>query len=212
LLYKNSEKSFSLIELLVVIAVIAVLAAMLLPALQSARGKSRQVVCVNNLKQIYSAMVMYANDYDGWLPRANNGTPPPYYNESHWGAYIIPYTGQQVMVEEIAGTKYATGIFDCPANSKTGSVYYDYGMNYWCGGWDTEPQKKLDNCINPSMKVLLADTDSNKSSGGWSPILNVTGSSYPPDPRHNNGSSVVFADGHVEWLKVVLEANLYPWD
>lgn len=60
--------AFTLIELLAVIAIIAILAAILLPALASARERSRGIYCVNNTRQLTLAWQLYADDHDSLLP------------------------------------------------------------------------------------------------------------------------------------------------
>ena len=65
-------RKFTLIELLVVIAIIAILAAMLLPALNKARNKARDISCTSNLKQIGTLTRMYLDSSDDRMPK-NNG-------------------------------------------------------------------------------------------------------------------------------------------
>lgn len=65
---KRSGRGFTLIELLVVIAIIATLAAILFPVFAQAHTKARQTVAISNLKQIATAMLLYAQDYDDCLP------------------------------------------------------------------------------------------------------------------------------------------------
>ena len=70
-----AHSHFTLIELLVVIAIIAILAAILLPALQQARGRARATACANQLKQIGICVQEYADEFDGYYMPSSLYTP-----------------------------------------------------------------------------------------------------------------------------------------
>ena len=60
--------AFTLIELLVVITIIAVLAALLMPALATARDRSKTARCANNQRQLGVAFSLFLNDNNGYFP------------------------------------------------------------------------------------------------------------------------------------------------
>lgn len=72
-LISGRKSAFTLIELLVVIAIIAILAALLLPALSRAKTKAKNVINLNNLRQLGLAAHEYAGDNNDYLVYCNWG-------------------------------------------------------------------------------------------------------------------------------------------
>ncbi len=70
---KNNLKKFTLIELLVVIGIIAILAGIMMPALGKTRDTAKSGSCINNIKQLNSAAVLYSSSSDDWLSGSTGG-------------------------------------------------------------------------------------------------------------------------------------------
>lgn len=96
------RRAFTLVELLVVIAIIGILVALLLPAIQAAREAARRTKCVNNLKQLGTALHNYHDTYQCFpINYGGNGQ----YNNTNtgksWLIGILPFIEQQQLYSEI---------------------------------------------------------------------------------------------------------------
>ena len=122
----NKKYGFPLIELLVVVAIISILAAMLLPTLSKARERARQAVCMNNLKQLGLATLMYRSDYDDHFPLANT-SHYTYGHGSNWVWTLQPYLGKPnpKITGPVTGGGDIPKVYRCPTKRK-----YDY-MQKW---------------------------------------------------------------------------------
>ena len=196
---------FTLVELLVVVAIVAILASMLLPALNKAREKGRQISCVNNLKQLEMATQSYLGDNNDYFP-----------------ALRIPNIGKGVWMWELAsyatpGRKWAWAydglaqpqpVFWCPNDPAycdvyPSKMYLSYGINVYLA-WDISypdrvVHKRAHQVRHPSECLWIADLYS-ASTNRFPALGTWSWTNWPHFSRVNVG----YVDGHVESIKYPL--------
>lgn len=92
---------FTLVELLVVIAIIGLLVALLLPAVQSAREAARRSSCLNNLRQIGSAVHMYHDQHGAFPPGGISPNPCcDKVNYTSWTIQLLPLLEQRALYDQ----------------------------------------------------------------------------------------------------------------
>jgi len=212
---------FTLIELLVVIAIIAILAAILFPVFAKAREKARQTSCLSNFKQQSLGFMMYAQDWDEYLPMCKTQGPAPDGTGGTWWypLQVMPY----VKNEQI----WACPSMSEPSLNKAGADNYYYFpmhqcVNFYAIGADArlgyDGAHKLGEFDCPAQTIMAFDNNRNKAPGtfGWGGYWTCFYTWMGGDPTvwmavHNGGVNSSWVDGHAKWIRNVDSAgNIDP--
>jgi len=205
-------KSFTIVELLIVIAIISILASMLMPALKSTREKAYEIKCKGNFRQIGFATGDYTGDYNSWLPfgYAEGESFSGYASASIGGWYAvlapffrIPVYDYYRLGNTVQGISSPT-VFSCPSQkfSYPSVVPVTYAppstaaMGVQINSSPLFYRANLNRIKDLSGKAWLVDVSSLPSYMNPRQI----GNSNNFAPRHSNGSNVLFFDSHVGWI------------
>ena len=186
----NKKCGFTLIELLVVIAIIGLLASLLLPALTRAKAKAKETACLNNLKQIGIAVMLYADDSKGILPDAE-----PLPSQPLDPADPMPRISE-VLASQLGATASQTNssaVFRCPSDNqgwfeKEGS---SYEWNYVYSGKNLNDLKaggRFRGGIPTEKAILMFDYENFHGAGNSS-------------TNQSRTKNALYGDGHVSKLR-----------
>lgn len=225
------KKGFTLIELLVVIAIIALLLSIILPSLKKVKEVSRRTVCQINLRSIYTAWAMYAEDYDDKVSDPRGSTKDTTDPLVEWKGYEYNRWCRKWYLR-LYDYMETPEVYVCPAwRKKDGEDYIAYavgedtyyvtytGNEYVLSFWHPEKNTTYDwkqtelvhkAVANNPVSLLFADGIYEVNGwGDWMPRdtenLTLAGRA---DYRHGGQANFLAADGRVGYLDM---EDVYSW-
>ncbi len=209
----RTRNGFTLIELLVVIAIIAILAAILFPVFAQAREKSRQTVCLSNMRQMGLAVQMYLQDYDERFPLdSHTGSGASW----TWLFTLEPYTKTKLLYRCPSDPSRN---WETPLPGQRTTRKTSYGTNFWMlpntiGLPDCLGYNALASIKSPANTIYIAEMKENLSAGGdhyhpgaWRYPNDCSSIGYAePEMElamvwHSGGANYTFVDGHAKWYR-----------
>src|SRR5215469_3566949 len=143
-------RGFTLLELLVVVAIIFILMALLLPALSGAKDRAKRIGCVNNLKQVNLAVLLYSHDNAETFPRNYSNRPIVYYYKELVKSYVgLSGASSPADTVFLCPAEHATPTFPTPSENE----FFDYS----CYTFNTRVHgEKTGSVLHSSRTALVA--------------------------------------------------------
>ena len=216
------QRGFTLVELLVVIGIIALLLAILMPALWRAKESARRIECLNDLRQLGTALMFYTQENRGRFPGAWDWHPR--LNGTTWEGPLLRYHG----VSNAQVPKLYTCPSDDPETRRPGRYPFTYTGNWHVFWFDpTRSVVKITEIRRSSEKIMIIDeSPETVDDNVWAPEnwfgdrQNMLSNRHdlrreraregnPEDTLKRGKGCVVFADGRADFVdrRLAMDAN-----
>ena len=207
------NRGFTVVELLIVVFIVAILVSIVIPAIYTVKHKAEQIICVNNMRQLFLAFEQYTNDNNGLLPQSNNSetskdgsrscSAEVWFKaiDSYLTTLQLPGKRDEISPEERLLQVKQDPIFKTiPLSEQDNTRTIKMNQNLVPA---SDCQRYIETIENPTKTVLLFDGNIYNSSGNYSSAVanKFEGSYGSVAQRHSKTANILFIDGHIESIR-----------